>query len=172
MSNCGMPSRHHAMLFPRGPQLDEVEALRRVWDPVMAAKIPAHITLVYPDEHSGLEALRQRVNTVCRQSSVFQVRFGGFRAFPPPDDGCVYLEVVDVESRLAALRRQVIEPPFDPIDFPFHLTVIHPRTSGAAAEFWRAGCVQDVKSLFAIDSIVITSSEDGKVSLVEEFRLR
>jgi 2'-5' RNA ligase len=160
------------MLFPLGPQLDEVEALRRAWDPVMATRIPAHITLVYPDEHSGLETLRQRISAVSQQSFAFQIRFGGFRAFPPPDDGCVYLEVLDAEGRLALLRRQVISQPFDPVDFPFHLTIIHPRTSQKAAEFWRAGCDQRLESAFAVDAIAITSSEDGKFSLVEQFPLR
>ena len=49
-------SRHHAMLFPSGVVMAGIEALRRAWNPDMAAAIGPHITLVYPDEHPGLAA--------------------------------------------------------------------------------------------------------------------
>jgi 2'-5' RNA ligase len=138
----------------------------------MAAAIPAHITLVYPDEHSGLEALRQRVRAACQQNATIRVRLGEYRAFPPPDDGCVYLEVLDEEGKLHALRKQIVAPPFQPIQFPFHLTLIHPRTSDSAAEFWRADRALNIKSAFVIDSITVTSSENGKYSVVEQFSLQ
>jgi hypothetical protein len=81
MSDCdGMPRRYHAMLFPIGPQLDEVEALRRAWDPAMAAEIPAHITLVYPVEHPGVEALRERVKGISGRERAFRVCLGDFFA--------------------------------------------------------------------------------------------
>jgi 2'-5' RNA ligase len=81
--------QHHALLFPSGPGLGEIEALRRAWDPAMAAQIDAHITLVYPDEHPGLAALCGRVASVAASQKPFRLGLGEIRAFPPPDDGCV-----------------------------------------------------------------------------------
>jgi hypothetical protein len=90
-----MTKRYHAMLFLVGPQLAKIEAIRRKWDLAMALAIPAHVTLVYPDEHSGVAALRDRVKAVAEREAEFRVSLGDFRSFPPPDDGCVYIEVRD-----------------------------------------------------------------------------
>jgi len=35
----------------------ELESLRHAWDPVMAARIPTHVTLVYPEESRDHERL-------------------------------------------------------------------------------------------------------------------
>ena len=117
-----MTKRYHAMLFLVGPQLANIEAIRRKWDPAMAAAIPAHVTLVYPDEHSGVAALRDRVEAVAEREAEFRVSLGDFRSFPPPDDGCVYIEVLDDDGQLRALRRSAVAPPFRPIEVPSHLT--------------------------------------------------
>src|SRR5579871_3284744 len=156
-----MSKRCHAMLFPVSPQLAYVEAIRRRWDPTMAEAIPAHITLVYPDEHPSFEALCERVRTLAEREGEFRLSLGGFRAFPPPDQGCVYIEVLDDDGRLSALRAEASAPPFHPIEFPLHMTVIHPRTSDRAEEFWRAGCAQEARSQFVIDAISITTFEKG-----------
>jgi 2'-5' RNA ligase len=172
MSDCdGMPRRYHAMLFPIGPQLDEVEALRRAWDPSMAAEIPAHITLVYPVEHPGVDALRERVKGISDRERAFRLCLGDFRAFPPPDAGCVYIDVRDDDGRLAALRTKAAAPPFNPVEFRAHMTVIHPRTSDRAAEFWRAGGIQEARSSLMIDAIFITSFENGKYAVEARFPL-
>jgi 2'-5' RNA ligase len=127
----------------------------------MAAAIPAHVTLVYPDEHSGVAALRDRVKAVAEREAEFRVSLGDFRSFPPPDEGCVYIEVLDDGGHLRALRQSAVAPPFHPIEVPPHLTVVHPRTSDRAEEFWRARLVQNVRSQFLIDAITITSFENG-----------
>ncbi len=160
------------MLFPTGAGLAQVEAVRRAWDPVVAAAIPAHITLAYPAEHPGLEVLRGRINTVAERAAPFRIGFGAFRAFPPPDEGCVYLEVRDLDGAFAAMRRAVAAPPFEPIDFPPHLTLIHPRTSAKAADFWLAGVAQIIAAPLVIDSIVITAFVAGKYTEIERFALR
>ena len=162
----GMTRRHHAMLFPTGPPLAEIEAVRRAWDPMMAAAIPAHITLVYPDEHPGPEPLSERVKSLAERQRGFRVGVGEFQAFPPPDEGCVYVEIRDDEGEFAALRKGAAAPPFRPIEFPPHLTLIHPRTSSGATEFWRAGVAQLVGSQLMIDAIFITSFEAGKYDVV------
>jgi 2'-5' RNA ligase len=160
------------MLFPRGQGMAEVEALRRAWDPAMAAEIPAHITLAYPTEHPGPGALRERLRRIAEKAARFRVRLGDFRAFPPPDDGCVYIEVLDADGRFAALRLMLTAPPFSPIEFPPHLTIIHPRTSGLAPAFSRAGCVQSTKSMLMIDALCITSFENGRYTMETRFPLR
>ena len=51
------------------------------------------------------------------------------------------------------------------------MTVIHPRTSDRAAEFWRSGGIQEARSPLVIDAIFITSFENGKYA-VESIRSR
>src|SRR5579863_7413287 len=112
-----MTKSYHAMLFPVGPQLADIEAVRLRWDPAMAAAIPAHVTLVYPGEHPGFAALRDRVEAVAGREGEFRISLGDFRSFPPPDEGCVYIEVRDDDGRLRSLRQDAIAPPFRPIEF-------------------------------------------------------
>jgi len=159
------------MLFPTGAALGEVEALRRAWDPAMAAQIAAHITVVYPDEHPGLAALRERIASVAAGHAPFRIRLGDVRAFPPPDEGCVYLEVLDLDGGFAALREALTVPPFRPIAFPPHVTIIHPRTSTRAAEFWRTEARERLALETTIDSIAITSSEGADYAVEARFPL-
>jgi 2'-5' RNA ligase len=158
-------TRYHAMLFPSGPAIADIEALRHAWDPEMAGAIGPHITLVYPVEHPGVAALRERVATVVKRERPFRLRLGSFRAFPPPDDGCVYIEVQDLDGRFARLREVLTAPPFRPIAFPPHLTIIHPRTSNRATEFWRAGVRQVPDSELIIESITLTSFDVGRYAI-------
>jgi 2'-5' RNA ligase len=153
--------RYHAMLFPGGRAIADIEALRLAWDPDMAGAIGPHITLVYPDEHPGVAALRERVATVTKRERPFRLCLGSFRAFPPPDDGCVYIEAQDIDGRFARMREVLTAPPFRPISFPPHLTIIHPRTSNRAAQFWRAGVRQVPDSEITIESITVTSFDVG-----------
>jgi 2'-5' RNA ligase len=157
--------RHHAMLFPSGSVMADIEALRRAWDPVMAGAIGPHITLVYPDEHPGLLALRERVATVAARDGPFRLRLGSFRAFPPPDDGCVYIEAQDIDGGFVRLREALTAAPFRPVAFPPHLTIIHPRTSNRAADFWLAGVgyVPDLE--VTIESITLTSFAGGHYAI-------
>lgn len=80
--------------------------------------------------------------------------------------------MLDSEGRFGALRKALTAPPFRPVAFPPHLTVIHPRTSSLAAEFWRAGVTQRKRLEVTIDSIVITSSESEGYQVQARFPLR
>ncbi len=80
--------------------------------------------------------------------------------------------MLDTDGGYGAPRKAVTPPPFQPLDFPPHLTLIHPRTSQAAADFWRAGLAQPVRTALLVDAIVITASEDGRYALEERFPLR
>jgi 2'-5' RNA ligase len=164
-------ARRHAMLFPTGAALGEVEALRRAWDPTMAAQIAAHITVAYPDEHPGLAALRERIASVAASHAPFRLGLGDVRAFPPPNEGCIYLEVLDIGGGYAALREALTAPPFRPIAFPPHVTIIHPRTSRRAAEFWRIETRQREALEITIDSIAITSSDGADYAVEARFPL-
>jgi 2'-5' RNA ligase len=154
-------TRHHAMLFPSGPAIADIEALRHAWDPDMAGAIGPHITLVYPDEHPGLAALRERVAAVAKHERTFRLRLGSFREFAPPDDGCIYIEVQDLDGRFTRLREVLTAPPFRPITFPPHLTIIHPRTSKRGHEFWRAGVRPVPESDLVVEAIALTSFDAG-----------
>jgi hypothetical protein len=84
----------------------------------------------------------------------------------------VYLEILDTDSRLAAIRTAATAPPFTALEFPPHLTIIHPRTSKNAAEFWRSDRVQTASAELTIDAIVITAFEDATYKPVARLALR
>jgi hypothetical protein len=43
-----LSTRHHATTFVPSDIARPIDAIRRTWDPVMAAQIAAHVTLVHP----------------------------------------------------------------------------------------------------------------------------
>jgi 2'-5' RNA ligase len=79
--------------------------------------------------------------------------------------------VLDPDGCFAALREALAAPPFRPVEFAPHLTVIHPRTSSKAAEFWRAGSIRQASSQVTIDSIVVTSSEGAGYAVAARYPL-
>jgi 8-oxo-dGTP pyrophosphatase MutT (NUDIX family) len=121
--------RRHLCILLAGPVADEVEELRRRFDPVMAAVAPAHVTLTYPEESGDEALLLRRMASCARERSPFRLRLGA----PFVEDGGVFLAVEDVDGVWEGLRRDLLVPPFCPLDVPAHVTLVHPRTSRQVA---------------------------------------
>ncbi|MET9019664.1 2'-5' RNA ligase family protein [Actinopolymorpha sp. NPDC004070] len=119
--------RHLCVLLP-SPVAHPVEKLRRQWDPVMAARAPAHVTVTYPEETGDDELLLSRAEDVCADMTCFRLRLTGVFS-EDGGRGGVFLSVEDVDGGWARLRRHLLAPPFRPVDFPPHVTVAHPRTA-------------------------------------------
>jgi 2'-5' RNA ligase len=131
---------HHATIFVPPEVAADVEAARRRWDPVTADRIAAHVTLVYPAEAPVLELLVERLRAAAAVHAPFSLRLGALGCWQEPERG-VYLAVHDVDGAYARLRDAVLQPPFRPLSFPPHVTLVHPATSGRGRELWdeRAG---------------------------------
>lgn len=79
-----------------------IDRLRRKYDPAMAQRIPAHITVCQPFRFEPDHEAFRRVRGVLARFEPFTVSFGPLRTFLPYP--CIWYEVQPVE-RLLELRR-------------------------------------------------------------------
>jgi hypothetical protein len=162
---------HHATIFVAPEIARPIEAIRQQWDPVMAAQIGAHITLAYPQEAPIIDLLVARVRAASRQTPPFRLRLGALAYFERPEDG-IYIQVEDVDGGYRRLRERMLCPPFQPIAFPPHLTLVHPRTSSRGRDFWDHGCYQPYNQAFIVAEVTITAFDGTKWVVLERLALR
>ncbi|WP_119727651.1 hypothetical protein [Thermomonospora amylolytica] len=55
---------------------EQIEELRRTWDPVMADLVPAHLTVTYPEETTDEALLLRRAESWLPQATAFRLRPG------------------------------------------------------------------------------------------------
>jgi 2'-5' RNA ligase len=148
-------TRYHATAFldPRSAQL--VEELRRAWDPVMAEQIAAHITLIYPEEIADPSDLIARVSRAAASTGPFTVVIGSPIHAGNPADG-VFLAVGDVSDGIRRFRESAV-PASHAIDFPPHVTIVHPRTSGRGKQAWNELAGMQLDARFTITNVAITA---------------
>jgi 2'-5' RNA ligase len=161
---------HHATIFVAPEIAGPIEAIRQKWDPVMAVQIGAHITVTYPPEAPIVDLLIARVRAASRQTPLFRLRLGGLAYFERPEDG-VYIEVEDVDREYNRLRECVLCPPFQPIAFPPHVTLIHPRTSPHGRDFWDHSRYERQDQEFTVAEITITAFDNTKWVVLERLAL-
>ena len=164
-------SSHHATIFVAPGAAERIEAVRRTWDPIMVTQIAAHVTLVYPREAPMVDLLVERVHAASAVTAPFRLRLGGVAYFGRPEDG-IYVEVADIDGGFRKLRESVLHPPFDPIEFPPHVTLIHPRTSSRGRAFWDMPQHEQLACEFAAAEVAITAFDGTKWVVVEKFPLR
>ncbi len=162
---------HHATIFVPWETARDVERARSRWDPVMAERIAAHVTLVYPEEAPSLDLLVERLRDAGRRHGPFRLGLGGLACFERPERG-VYVSVEDLEGGYRRLRADVLRPPFRPHAFPPHVTVVHPRTSLRGRECWddpapRAWPRQE----FTVTELTITGFDGVRWTVVDRFAL-
>lgn len=171
--------RHHATLFVGGPVAPLVEERRRRWDPAMAARIAAHVTLVYPWEADDPAAIEGWVRAAVVGQAPFRCRVGPLRRFESDEGvGCAHL-VEDVECGIAALRDRLPRPAFRPGDVEPHLTIVHPRTSRAGDEAYASlassplglGAEFDPDLGLRFDAVAITAWDGDRWATVASFPL-
>lgn len=129
---------YHATIFVAREVAGPNEAVRQDWDPTMAARIAAHVTVAYPKEAPTSDLLIERVREATKNHRSFRLRLGGLGCFGCPEDG-VCVNVEDLDGGYRQLREEVLRPPFQGIAYPSHVTLIHPQTSRRGREFWNSG---------------------------------
>jgi hypothetical protein len=127
----------------------------------MADQLAAHVTLIYPWEAPDASEMIRRLAVAAPSHQPFRLRIGDLCHGETPADG-VWFEVDDIDGGLAAIRREVLVPPFTTGDIPPHVTIVHPRTSINGARAWRALAGLTLSSVFWVRSIGITAW-DGQV---------
>jgi 2'-5' RNA ligase len=152
-------TRHHVTAFLTGTATTEVERLRRKWDPEMARQIAAHVTLVYPEEVADPAELAALAASVAADLAPFRLRFGAAIHTGSPADG-VFLRVDDVDGGIAAFRAAVARRK-RAIDFPPHITIVHPRTSALGAEAWAEVAKVRIDAQCTVSWVAVTAF-DGR----------
>jgi 2'-5' RNA ligase len=161
---------HHLTIFLPAEVAAPIEAARREWDPVMADQIAAHVTLVYPREAPDRDLLVQRLRAARRVIAPFRLRLGALACFERPDDG-VHVTVDDVDGGYRAVRQRVLTPPFRPVVFEPHVTIVHPRTSRRGRELWDRGLHLRPGQVFAAREAALTAFDGSRWVVAETFTL-
>ena len=159
----------HATIFVPPDVAAPIEALRRAWDPGMAAQIAAHVTLAYPEEAPDQTLLVDRLRTVTAHAAPFRLRLRGLARSRAADG--VYVVVDDVDGGYRRLRGELLRPPFHTLDFPPHVTLVHPRTSARASELWAKARNTKLDLTFTASEISATAFEGATWHTIETFKL-
>jgi len=162
---------HHATIFVPRAAARDAEAARRRWDPVMADRIAAHVTLVYPEEAPNLDLLVERLREAGQRHGPFRLGLGRLACYGRPEGG-VYVEVEDVEGGYQRLRAEVLRPPFRSLAFTPHVTVVHPRTSLRGRECWEEAATRAwERREFTVTELTITAFDGTEWTVVDRFAL-
>lgn len=149
-----MSARFQLSLFVPPPIGADLDAIRRIVDPVQRRLIPAHVTLCREDEIAGLALPDVHARIGRGQHGPITLHFG-----PPERFGGhgILLPCVDGRVAFDALRAMVLAPrpvrPHAP-----HLTLAHPRNAKAPGNDLR--CDESLR-----DGVRVTFAE---VHLIEQ----
>jgi 2'-5' RNA ligase len=131
--------RHVALFFISEPLSSEIDTLRRLWDPKMAARLAAHVTLIYSNEVSDVDLLKNRILQMSRTMGPFRVHLGRAKFFGSPTRG-IYVMVDDIDKGISRLREQILQPPLTDQWKPYlpHVTLLHPRSAAHGEQAWES----------------------------------
>lgn len=163
--------RHLTILFDQSA-LRLIEDARQRWDPVMAAVVPAHLTLAYPDEFGNdYKRLAKRAEDAAKTFMRFSISLGKVTT-QNEGAGGVFLEVVDSTNSWNALREMLLTDPFRKLGVSPHMTIVHPRTSDRGPEAWLALRDWQPNANLQVQEINFTETSAREFKVVEKFPLR
>lgn len=164
--------RHHLMVLADEHELGRVARERRLWDPVMAAAVPPHVTVVYPEELADVDLLRQRAADVGATFGRFSL--SALRVVAEDGGaGGVLLSMDDPSGTWRALRDVLLAPPATARDAVPHLTIAHPRTTGLGPRAWAALRDRAMPTALLADALTVTQTDaDGRFRVLDRFPLR
>lgn len=154
--------RRHLCVLPVGPAVERVERWRRAWDPAMAAVVPAHVTVTYPEEAADEELLLRRAGAGL--GGAFRLRLGEVFAA----EGGVFVAAEDLDGGWTRMRNRLLDAP---LDFPAHMTVAHPRTSTRVAECAAALVGQRVDADVVAAQVLYTETTPASFTVLRRFPL-
>jgi 2'-5' RNA ligase len=156
-------SRRAIVLFVPPPVCEQLDDIRRRWDPVMCSRIGCHITLVHDvTDHARASEL---LATVAASTTPFTVRLGRAAHWGKSAWG-VYLHVDDPAGAVDAVQAQLAEleeERWARVAFRSHVTLVHSRTTPAeiAAEAWEVLESFDPGWEVAVDAIDIVEMDEA-----------
>jgi 2'-5' RNA ligase len=168
------PERRRAVVLFLPREVEQlVDEIRHRWDPVMAGRIDAHVTLVH--DLADHDAARRRLAEVTAEHRSFELTLTATACWGPAKWG-IYLHVDDHDGGVWALHdhlADIEDPRWLRGTFRPHVTLVHGRTVTEAAaerawshlEHYRA----DVRA--RIDAVCIVESRPGGWHTIDRFDL-
>ncbi|OJF15211.1 hypothetical protein BG844_05765 [Couchioplanes caeruleus subsp. caeruleus] len=136
----------------------------------MAAVVPAHVTVAYPEEIVDEELFLRRAQSQLGQVAPFRLRLGEVFAAEHGRGG-VFLAVNDIDGGWSRLRRLLLTAPMTALDFPPHVTMAHPRTCTRGEKCHRALAGQRLNNEFRIPEVLYTETTADTFTILRRFRL-
>lgn len=165
-----MSARRHLSIHIDGEAAIALDALRAEWDPKMAKICSPHITLVYPEEVADEGLLIERAAQLVPNIHPFDVVVAEVIG----DDegrGGVFAAIEDRTGQLTRLREALLTPPQQPLGYPFHSTIAHPRTSRDPVACWQRLRGVRLDITVRVDELLHTSTSDTARSTLAALRL-
>ncbi|MGC5030005.1 2'-5' RNA ligase family protein [Micromonospora sp. DT229] len=162
--------RRHLLVVPQGSEIDTVQRWRHTWDPVMASVVPPHVTLAYPEETADEALLLYRAEHLTPLVPPVRLRLDEVFA-EEEGRGGVFLRVADVDGGWAELRGELLADPMTPIDFPAHLTLVHPRTSKRGADCRAALAGRRLAATVWVREVLFTETTADTFTVLRRFPL-
>lgn len=164
----GPMPRRYLLFVLDGEAAETVQGLRRQWDPVMAERIDAHLTLVYPQEFDDEELLLERAAAAASNTAPFEVRPGTVER---SNLGGVWARVLDDSGAWAELRSSILTPPFRPYPVTPHITIVHPRTSDRSREALASLNGARIWQPLRVEELLFTETGKGGTRVLDRFPL-
>lgn len=162
--------RRHLQFILAGPVADQIEVLRQRWDPVMAARSPAHISLAYPEEYDDETLLMSRAARAANHTSRFTVTLGKVSG-EQEGRGGVWFSVTDLARTWSTLRAAILSTPFRMLPIEPHVTVVHPRTSRRGPEALADLSAVRVSGKVDLSEIAYTETDASGMRVLDRFQL-
>ena len=164
-------TRRHLQFILAGSGVEQLEALRRRWDPVMAARAPAHVTLVYPEEFDDKRVLLARTLDAANVTPAFSVTLRSVGS-EREGDGGVWFLVEDSSGLWSSLRAKIVSPSRRMLRAEPHVTIVHPRTSTQGRNALASLAMTNIVDAFTLNEIVYTETSDTGMRVLERFPLQ
>jgi 2'-5' RNA ligase len=158
--------RWQLTLFVAETESEQIEKVRRHYNPLQYALIPAHITLCREDELLQMERITENIGALSQEN---------LQLFPDVptrfDNGKgVYLpmkNVADFEALRKVVLAEVIPNPRQQLP---HLTLMHPRNSRCTDAIFQEICQAEFPSILSFDNICLIEQEEAqKWKIIREF---
>lgn len=162
--------RRHLQFILAGSVADQIESLRRRYDSVMAARTPAHISLVYPEEYDDETLLISRAASAARHTSLFTVTLGEASG-ENGGRGGVWYSIADPSRTWNTLRAAILSTPLRTLPIEPHVTVVHPRTSGRGPEALADLSGVGISGKVDLSEIVYTETDASGMRVLDRFQL-
>lgn len=166
-------SRRAVVLFLTGEVEESIDAIRRQWDPTMAGRIDAHVTLVH-DVADGV-AVGDRLAAAAAEVAPFQLTLTTAACWGPAKWG-IYVGVDDHDGGVWGLHDRLADledPRWLRGTFRPHVTLVHGRTVSeeAAEAAWVELEGFRADACTSVDAVCVIESRPGGWHVVDRFEL-